>query len=1035
MKKTKSGWRSLLLPLIAVTLLAPSAAAQERGTVQGVVRNVEGAPLPSTQLFLEGTGSGTLAGADGRYVIQGVQAGNYTLVAQVIGYATQRKPVTVAAGASATADFTMEMEVMALSEIVVTGVSEATSRALVPFTVGQVGTEDMPVPAQNAVAALQGKVAGVNIVKGSQPGSGLDILLRTPTSINRETQPMIVVDGVILGASSVDINSLDVESIEVVKGAAAASLYGSRAAAGVIQIRTRRGSSLPMGDTRISVRSEIGTSDIANPIRWATRHNFLMNEQGQYLNEDGEVVPRSLATTTPQGFQDQTYPGTVYDNIGSLFDPGNYFVNSATFGHNTGTTSWLATASNQQEAGVVRGNEGYDRTDFRLNLDHQLRDDLRLSLSTFHMRSRRDEMYGNVFFDFVMQAPDVNLLQADEDGTPYAFQPDEAGIRPNPLYMIATQDRNTRRLRTMGSADVRYHPMDWLSIDLTGSYDRSDAERSTYIPKGVKTAENTLGDPGTASRGETVADALNMTAGVTLSRDFGLLSARTTFRGSYEKNESAGFEASGQDMAVGGIPDLDALRSVTISSSASDVRAHSYLVNTDFNWGDRYIFNALVRRDGSSVFGPEERWHTYYRGSAGYRMAEEAWWPFHDISEFKLRYSRGTAGGRPNFADQYEVFSILSGGGLSLSTLGNRYLKPEKSTEQEMGIDVVAFDRFSLQLTYATQKTVDQLISVPLPSLFGFSSQWQNAGTIEGDTYEATLEARLVQRPGFRWTMGVVADRSRNEITEYDRPCHTAGLGYRCAGEQLGTIYTQKLLGGAGDLATHRGGLHAASAGAFDVNDDGLLVPVGVGNSWTDGVAKDLWGTTVQVDGVNYAWGIPVRLVDADGNPLIVRTGDANPDFHWSLSNNFQFGNFSIFGLIDSQVGGDIYNTTKQRMYQWQRHGDEDQAGKPEERKKPVAYYTAGLYNGNTEVDWFVEDGSFVKLRELSVRYELDPSRVGFLRPLKFGGVSLALIGRNLLTWTDYSGYDPEVGNALNRVDSFDYPMYRTLTGSVEITF
>src|SRR5690606_24069588 len=148
-----------------------------------------------------------------------------------------------------------------------------------------------------------------------------------------------------------------------------------------------------------------------------------------------------LATTTPQGFQDQTYPGTVYDNIGSLFDPGNYFVNSATFGHNTGTTSWLATASNQQEAGVVRGNEGYDRTDFRLNLDHQLRDDLRLSLSTFHMRSRRDEMYGNVFFDFVMQAPDVNLLQADEDGTPYAFQPDEAGIRPNPLYMIATQDR------------------------------------------------------------------------------------------------------------------------------------------------------------------------------------------------------------------------------------------------------------------------------------------------------------------------------------------------------------------------------------------------------------------------------------------------------------------------------------------------------------------------------------------------------------------------------------------------------------------
>jgi hypothetical protein len=800
-----------------------------------------------------------------------------------------------------------------------------------------------------------------------------------------------------------------------------------------VQIRTTRGSSLPADRTRFTVRSEYGTSDIPRPIQWAQYHNFRMNDRGEFLNAQGQVVPRDQAATTRYGFQDQPYPGVTYDHINTLFRPGDFYSNSASFGFNSGGTSWIATVANQNEMGVVRENNGYQRTDFRLNLDHRLRNDVSLSLSTFHMRSTRDNMYGNVFFDFIHQAPDVNLLQPDPDGTPYAFQPDPTGIRANPLYQIVTQDRKARRLRTMGSAGLRYNPMAWLAFDVNASYDRSDRRTSIWIPKGAKTPDYATGNPGFASRNASIDDALNGSLGMSLARDFGLLRTRTTLRGSMERTDAESITASGDDMAVGGIPDLDALKIPSIGSSETFVRGTGYLANADLSWDDRFIVNLLGRREGSSVFGPRDRWHNYYAARFAYRMAQEPWWPIEQLNEFRIHYNRGTAGGRPNFADQYEVFSILSGGGVSLATLGNKFLRPEQSTEQEFGVNMVAFERVSLQLAYATQRTVDQLVLVPLPSLFGFSSQWQNAGTVEGTTYEGTLETRLIQRPGLRWSATLLADRSRNRIVEYDRPCHRSDLGYRCAGETIGMIYSQKFLRSTAELADHRGGIHTGSQNAFAVNDDGVLVPVGAGNTWRDGVAKDMWGKNIVIDGVTYAWGMPFRLLTEDGVPADARTGDSNPRFKWGLSNQVQWGNFSVYGLLDSQVGGNIYNSTKQRMYQWWRHGEEDQFGKPEEQKKPAAYYLA-LYNANSNIDWFVEDASYVKLREVSVRYRLSSSN-RLLSRINMDRMTLALIGRNLYTWTKYTGYDPEIGSVMNRNDNFDYPIYRTLTASVEINF
>jgi hypothetical protein len=189
---------------------------------------------------------------------------------------------------------------------------------------------------------------------------------------------------------------------------------------------------------------------------------------------------------------------------------------------------------------------------------------------------------------------------------------------------------------------------------------------------------------------------------------------------------------------------------------------------------------------------------------------------------------------------------------------------------------------------------------------------------------------------------------------------------------------------------------------------------------------------------VSYAWGRPIRLLNEDGTAKTVRIGDSNPDFKWGISQSLQWRAFTLGALVDGQIGGQVYNNTKQRMYQYARHRDADQAGKPEGEKKPVAYYTSGtsgLYNGNVNISWFVEDASFTKLREVSLRYRLDSKRFGQLSRIGIDNASLALIGRNLFLWTKYSGYDPEVGSAINRIDDFNYPTYRTLTASVEIQF
>jgi hypothetical protein len=420
--------------------------------------------------------------------------------------------------------------------------------------------------------------------------------------------------------------------------------------------------------------------------------------------------------------------------------------------------------------------------------------------------------------------------------------------------------------------------------------------------------------------------------------------------------------------------------------------------------------------------------------SGGWRVANESWWPFPSVNELRLRASEGTAGGRPNFADRFEVFSVGTGGTLVLATLGNERLKPERTRERGFGVDLTTHNRFSVSVVYATQKTEDQLINVPLPRVFGFSSQWLNAGTVEGRSIEVETNFRAIERPGLSWNIGIVADRSRNEITEFDRPCFSTAQQRRCAGEKIGQFVGFQWA----KNFDHISNIHSAAArDQFQVNDDGLLVAVGSGNTWQDGVAKELWGTQVEVEGRTYDWGMPISRLDDDGLRSLHINGDGNPDLRFGFNTQVQWRNFQFHALLDGQLGGHIENRTQQRQTQWLRSSLVDQSGKPEHLKKPASYYVAGLYDGNNRNDWWVEPAQHLRVREIALSYRLDPSRLSYLENLGIDNLTLSAAGRNLWVWHKdaFTGWDPVAGSATNASESFGYPAFRTISFRAEVQF
>lgn len=781
---------------MALCVMVPRLHAQQGEIIEGTVVNAEtGEPLAGAQLQVVGTQRGNISGSDGTFRITNVPAGTRELRAQFVGFGTQTLSVQVESATTAAVEIELQRAVIDMQEIVVTGVAGETARGKLSFTVDRISQADLPVAlAGNPAAMLTGKVSGANIVSSSgRPGAEPSVMLRGPTSISsdgRNQDPLYIVDGVILSESIVDIGAMDIESIEVVKGAAAASLYGARAANGVIQITTQRGRDVADNSVRYTVRSEFGKSDLPGRFNLTQRHHFALSEDGgQFLEQSGEgcdwlncenvalAGQRSLGESANlwNTIQREAWPGQTYDHVDRFFDPGTHMTNAISVAGRSGATNYHLSFNRVQEDGVMDSHGGLTRNTFRINLDQSVREDFMVSAMAAYTVSKEDPRDGSLF-QLTRMPAGIDIAAPDPTYPDFfVLKPDPNNDNANPLNSMRAESIVRDRNRFLANVTATWSPLSWVDLEGQVALDRLDRNDSDHTPRGARDL-NGAEDIGDIFRGHRRIQGLNTAFTARLQRRFGDLNVTSSVRYLYEREDERRVEAESEEFVADGVYTIDNTPDDRQEGSSlfEPERRDGFFVSTLLDFRDRYVLDALVRQDGNSRFGPESRRAWYYRVGGTYRIAEEPWFSVPGVDDFGIRYSIGSAGNAPNFSGQFETFDV-EGGVITMGALGNRDLKPEVVTEQEMGFDVL-FGRVSADFTYARSKTEDALLQVPLLAYRGFETQWQNAASMKSNTIEASLQAQVVRTPTFSWTTRVLFDRTRQQVTSMTVPPFQQGI-------------------------------------------------------------------------------------------------------------------------------------------------------------------------------------------------------------------------------------------------------------------
>jgi len=1003
---------------------APNTVKLQEIIISGLVTDTQGAPLPGATIIAKGTTLGATTDLDGKFELK-ITKDVTTLIVSYLGFTTKE----VAVNGKIFFEISLLESANSLDEVVVTGVISGTSKKKLAFTVIKIKEEDLQqTTSGNAVQALAGKAPGVRIVQsGGQPGSEPSVRLRGATSLTGSQKPLIIIDGIITEGSIADINPEDIASMEVIKDAAGASLYGSRAANGVIQIFTKRGANLPDGETKINLRNEFGYSVPGNKFPLATHHQFVLDENGQFaLDGSGNRIIEA------DGIVDNPYP-VFNDHQDLMYVNGTSLTNYFSIAKRNGGTNWAASASNFKEEGILKDTDGYNRKTLRLNIDHKISSKLDVSISTQYIESKGQNIErskDSPFYTTLVIPPDVDMTVSNLDGSPFIYNPVPSDDFSNPLYEINNRINETERVRQLAGADFTYKPLEWLHFSGNASLDREQRFDTDYFPRGYLSLRQPALANGLLMKRHTETKAINSSITALIFKNFGDLSVKVRPSILFEDLNTNNVTTEGRSFVVDDTPSLDAATIITASSFSEDTRSTNFFTIASLDFKDRYIGDVLFRRDGSSLFGAEERYANYFRVSGAYRISEEPWFNINGIDEFKLRASHGTAGLRPPFEAQYETLNVI-GGSLQFSTLGNTKLKPAVSTATELGFNLDFLDRFSVEFSYAKNVIDDQILKVPLSSAAGFPFQWQNAGSLESETIEAQINASVFRENNFKWDLQLSFDRTKQKITKLNvapflqsnvltslrqEPVGPAiflveeGISF---GTMIGRDFARNL--DQVPQLLDASGLPIPNEDSYVINEDGYVV----------------LASTYHTPGEK-----PIALLDESGQIASVKIGDVNPDFQVGIYNTFKYKNWGASILLDWKQGGDIYNNTRQNLYETPRHGDVDQFNKPLEARKPVGYYQT-LYATNSSSSHFVEDGTYLKLREIAINYEIKGSSLGkmgdFVENITFG-----LTGRNLLTFTKYSGFDPEVGASdatLFPYDNFSYPNFRKYTFRIEFEF
>lgn len=1056
--------RSVNLFLLFLSFLfATGISWAQQQQISGTVTDESGVPLPGVNIAIEGTTQGTNTDFDGKYTISAERG--QTLVFSFVGFEEQSEIIDEATAM----DIQMRESASALDEVVVTALGIKAKPRSLSNAVETVTAEDLENTGEtNVVNSLSAKAAGVNVTSSSgSVGASSTIRIRGNTSVNKANSPLFVIDGVPIDNSNVgngnsgtdesnravDINPNDIESVDILKGVAAQTLYGLRAANGVILISTKKGKS---GAPRVTVSSTSQFNRVSQLPK-------LNREYAQGRPQNGELVYRGPETeesfTWGPKISDLEYDGDnnyLFDKNGRLvpkgqgngipakgFDHTNFFVTGFSQEENVSVSGggekiqYYLSAGNVNQDGIVP-KEDYSRTSFRSDIRASLSDKLEISASANYVKSggyrvQRGSNISGVMVGIIRTSPSFdngNGLKGRDaannpdtyllpDGTQRSYR---HGIYDNPYWTVAMNPARDNVRRFIGRTSFDYNPFEWANIRGSLSYDEYSDVRKHIL------AEHSASNPqGEISNRSIFNQDINMQL---LMLTENKLSDKLTLKGTlgYDGFRTSNLDRGvvGTSMAIPGLYNISNTASQTNSELESRRKLDGVLAEAKFEYEDMLFINASFRNDWSSTLPKNNNAFQSYGFGGSF-----VWTELLNQSTFlnygKLRASYGKVGndapvystltyynsadiGGDFFIDNNE-FPLFSKVAFERSSQqGNGNIKPETTKEYEFGLEADFLDsRIHLDVTYYNKRTEDQVIAVDQPSSSGFTSRIVNAGLITNKGWELSGSIRALDLKDFSWDIDANWTSYRNEVV------------------RLAPNVESILLSGLGSINSYAipGQPYSAIMGTrYLRNDDGEVV---IGND-----------------------GFPL-MDSADGV-----IGDPNPDWTMGVRNTFTYKNFSVSALLDVRSGGDLWcgtceiadnfgtsaKTAEERdITGYVFDGVNVDTGEPNTKEvafadpnKSVNDNRWARYGFTGEAENYIYSTSWVRLRELSISYSL-PRNI--IDKIFLTGARITLSGRNLFLHTNYPGVDPETNlNGDSNGTGLDYMNQPgTKSYSVNVTF
>lgn len=982
--------RIILLAFFSA-LLASFSQAQ---TIKGKLTDAKKQPLAGAMVIVEGTDKGAQADLEGNYVINGLAPGKYKLRFQYLGMKTEYKEVELAAGQTLVVDFTMQDDPKQLDEAVVIGYGTQKRKELTASVakISQKELNDLPV--QSFEQAMQGKLAGVSVTQGSGlAGSPSIIRIRGISSISAGGDPLYVIDGIPItqdystygnsGGANFNplatINPNDIESIEVLKDAAATSIYGSRGANGVILITTRRAEK---GRLRVTYTGQAGLSTPTARPKLVSRDELLDLMEEAWIN-DGNTGKPDL---TRFGISNMTWDETRNHNTdwyNELTQTGVKHQHDITLSKGWNKVSVYSSLGYAKNETFIRGNS-YERISGRINLDYQVTKKLKLQAGTSLTHGFNNRVFSGWSggYGLLMSSALPFYPVKNPDGSYFLFNNSDAGFRTNPVMMLDLYKWQTKEVRSINNMALEYTISKNLKARVQGNYDFQSIGNDEFVPEELY--RTTGADTASASfRNARYTGNYNYMGQLSYTLELSKLT-KADIVGGYERQQSLtnGFdivERNTDGMLTNNEKTDNNLKNYMVPSQWKFER---FFGRINYNNRDRYFLQLAFSYDGSSRFGDNYRYGFFPAASAGWILSEEEFLRGNKkVSFLKLRVSYGRSGNsdfdplaRYGFFQPSSAITYNNQPTLFPTQLQNPDLRWETSWTFNTGLDFGLFnDKITGTLEVYDKRTSDVIMNLNLDPSVGFGNYYDNVGGIHNYGAEMSLKSTIVQTDKFRWSITANIARNFNEITSTGN-------------------YTEEAVSGG-------------------TNDTRVVVGSPVGTYYL-----------VRFSHVDSETGRPVYL-DKDGNPTFlwsadnrVPVGNILPKAVGGFTNNFRYRNWDLSLLFVYQIGGNIYDASAKRQLgvmsfwnsrpeiadRWQRPGDV--AAFPRLTLDASTYGLPDYWQYNTQM--WLYDASFLRLRNLTLGYTI-PS--AWAAKAKMSSARIAFIGTNLLVFTSYPGLDPEI--------------------------